>query len=271
MDDRKRKTQSPDAVPENFEIEESNAMKVLRGTGEENENPHESAIGGKKIGRLENFWYLHKWHAGLIIAAAAIIVVLALQIIFHVTPDVYIMYTGPQPIVGVHYERLEKAIVSVMDDTNGDGNKSISFADNMYISPALLRERQAANPSYTIDANANTAAFSRYRTEITAGKHMLCMLDPSLFDEMADAGAFVPLSDIFDDVQAIDCAHGEYGIRLGDTEFYKNTADIQFMPADTVIGVRRIVAKNEKNASKKEKVHTAHKNVLKNIVEFKGE
>ena len=44
--DEGRKTQSADAVREDFEIEESNAMRVLRGTGEENTNPHDSRIEG---------------------------------------------------------------------------------------------------------------------------------------------------------------------------------------------------------------------------------
>ena len=123
MTDKDRKIQSPDAVPENFEIEESNAMKLLRGTGEENTNPHESAIGGKKIGKLEDFWYRHKWHAGIIIAAAVLVIVLLVQLITHVDPDVYIMYTGPQPIIGYQYDNLEDAILSAMDDVRQKSHK----------------------------------------------------------------------------------------------------------------------------------------------------
>ena len=52
-------------VDENFEIEESNALKVLRAKGEEAENPHESNVPQKKVSKLENFWYLHKWHLGI--------------------------------------------------------------------------------------------------------------------------------------------------------------------------------------------------------------
>lgn len=267
MTDKDRKTQSPDAVPENFEIEESNAMKLLRGTGEENTNPHESAIGGKKIGKLEDFWYRHKWHAGIIIAAAVLVIVLLVQLITHVDPDVYIMYTGPQPIIGYQYDNLEDAILSAMDDVNGDGKKAISFADNMYISPKQLEERRKANPGYSYDANSNAAALQRYQMEITAAKHMICMLDPGLFDPMAEAGAFVPLTEVFED-EIPTSAYGEYGIRLGDTDFYKSNADIQFMPADTVIGLRQPGALDLKSEEKKAAYLERHRKVIISIANY---
>ncbi len=270
MTDKDRKTQREDAVPKDFEIEESNAMKVLRGTGEDATNPHESAIGGKKIGRLEDFWYRHKWHAGIIIAAVVFGVVLLVQLITHVDPDVYIMYTGPQPMIGYQYENLEKTILSAMDDVNGDGKKAISFADNMYISPELLEERRKANPDYTYDASANAAALQRYQMEMTAAKHMICMLDPGLFDPMAKSGAFIPLSDIFDgEIPA--SAYGEYGIRLGDTEFYKSNPDIQFMPADTVIGLRQPAALDLKSEEKRQAYLERHKKVFVSLVNYTGE
>lgn len=267
MADKERKTQSPDAVAESIEIEASNAAKVLRGTGEADTNPHESAIGGRKIGKLEDFWYRHKWHAGITVSAVILGVVLLVQLITHVKPDVYIMYTGPQPIVGAQYERLEDAILSVMDDVNGDGKKAISFADNMYITPKKIEERRSANPNYTYDAAANSAALQRYQMEMTAAKHMICMLDAELFDEMAEAGAFVPLYEIFDG-KTISSAYGEYGIRLGDTEFYKSNPNIQYMPADTVIGLRQPGALDLKNDEKKAAYLERHKAVFISIALF---
>ena len=78
MDNKKKKQEFE--VKEDFEIEESNAMKILKAKGEADVNPHESNIEARKIGRLENFWYQHKWHAGLIIAAIVIGGVLLYQL-----------------------------------------------------------------------------------------------------------------------------------------------------------------------------------------------
>lgn len=266
--DEGRKTQSADAVREDFEIEESNAMRVLRGTGEENTNPHESRIEGRKISRAENFWYRHKWHAGLTLCGIAIAVVVLIQIITHVKPDLYIMYTGPAAIVGNRYDKLEAAITSVMEDTNGDGKTAISFADNTYLSADQIdAKKAAASGTFRFDYQSNNAAFQRYTTEITAGKHMFVMLDPALHDQMASAGAFVPLDEIFDgEIPA--SAYGDYGIRLGDTEFYKSDPDINFLPADTVLAVRLPAALDFKSDEKKAEYAEPYKELLRSIAEY---
>lgn len=266
--DEGRKTQSADAVRENFEIEESNAMRVLRGTGEENTNPHESRIEGRKISRAENFWYRHKWHAGLTLCGIAIAVVVLIQIITHVKPDLYIMYTGPAAIVGNRYDKLEAAITSVMEDTNGDGKTAISFADNTYLSADQIDAKKAATSgTFRFDYQSNNAAFQRYTTEITAGKHMFVMLDPALHDQMASAGAFVPLDEIFGgEIPA--SAYGDYGIRLGDTEFYKSDPDINFLPADTVLAVRIPAALDFKSDEKKAEYAEPYKELLRSIAEY---
>lgn len=266
--DEGRKTQSADAVREDFEIEESNAMRVLRGTGEENTNPHESRIEGRKISRAENFWYRHKWHAGLTLCGIAIAVVVLIQIITHVKPDLYIMYTGPAAIVGNRYDKLEAAITSVMEDTNGDGKTAISFADNTYLSADQIDAKKAATSgTFRFDYQSNNAAFQRYTTEITAGKHMFVMLDPALHDQMASAGAFVPLDEIFGgEIPA--SAYGDYGIRLGDTEFYKSDPDINFLPADTVLAVRITAALDFKSDEKKAEYAAPYKELLRSIAEY---
>ena len=263
-----RKTQSADAVREDFEIEESNAMRVLRGTGEENTNPHESRIEGRKISRAENFWYRHKWHAGLTLCGIAIAVVVLIQIITHVKPDLYIMYTGPAAIVGNRYDKMEAAITSVMEDTNGDGKTAISFADNTYLSADQIDAKKAATSgTFRFDYQSNNAAFQRYTTEITAGKHMFVMLDPALHDQMASAGAFVPLDEIFGgEIPA--SAYGDYGIRLGDTEFYKSDPDINFLPADTVLAVRIPAALDFKSDEKKAEYAEPYKELLRSIAEY---
>lgn len=266
--DEGRKTQSADAVREDFEIEESNAMRVLRGTGEENTNPHESRIEGRKISRAENFWYRHKWHAGLTLCGIAIAIVVLIQIITHVKPDLYIMYTGPAAIVGNRFDKLEAAITSVMEDTNGDGKTAISFADNTYLSADQIDAKKAATSgTFRFDYQSNNAAFQRYTTEITAGKHMFVMLDPALHDQMASAGAFVPLDEIFGgEIPA--SAYGDYGIRLGDTEFYKSDPDINFLPADTVLAVRIPAALDFKSDEKKAEYAEPYKELLRSIAEY---
>lgn len=273
MEEEKKKQEFQ--VDETFEIEESNALKVLRAKGEENENPHESHIPQKKVGKLENFWYLHKWHLGIGIFVIILAVIVLVQFITTVPADVYIMYTGPQPIIGNDYENLENAFEAAMGDYNGDGKRGISFTDNTFLTEAEIERRKAEAeeirktdpdyPAYTYDGNANSAAYQRYMAEVTSGSHMFCMLDPDLYYGLAEVGGFVPLSEIFDTVPE---GAEEYGIRLGDTEFYKCNSKLKFLPADTMLAVRIPSTLDMKSESKKEKQLEAHKKLLRDIWEY---
>lgn len=273
MEEKKKQEFKAD---ENFEIEESNAMKVLKGKGEDGENPHESHLPQKKVGAFENFWYLHKWHLGIGVFVAVLVIVLVCQLIFKAPNDVYIMYTGPVEMVGNKYEKLEDAFEDAMGDYNEDGKKEISFTDNTFLTEAeierrvenskLLREQDPNYPIYTYDATANNAAYQRFMAEITSGSHLFLMLDPDLYRGLAEQGAFVPLSDIFEDIP--EYATEEYGIRLGDTEFYQSNEDIDFLPSDTMLAVRIPSTLDMKSDKKKTEKLEFHKELLRDIVEY---
>lgn len=262
-------------VDENFEIEESNALKVLRAKGEEAENPHESNVPQKKVSKLENFWYLHKWHLGIGIFLAILAVIVGVQMITTKPADAYIMYTGPQPMIGNDYENLEAAIEEVMSDYNGDGHKAISFTDNTFLTEREIERRKAEAdrirehnpdyPVYTYDANANNGAYQRYMAEITSGSHMFLMLDPDLYRGLAEQEALIPLSEILDEVPE---GAEEFGIRLGDTEFYRSNSKLKFIPPNTMLCVRKTSTLDVKSSEKKEKQTEAHKSLLRDIVEY---
>lgn len=257
-------------VSENFEIEESNAMKVLRGKGEENENPHESKLPQKKVGWLENLWYHHKWHAGLIIGGVAIAAVLLVQLITDVPHDVTVLYTGPQAIVGSDYDYLDEAFKDAMGDYNEDGKKEVEFGDNTYLTQTLIEQRKALNPKYTYDVQANQSAFERYRMDIATCAHMCYMLDPELYRGAAADEIFVPLSEIFgEDIP--ECAYDECGIILGETEFYKSNSKIQYIPSDTVIAIRIPAVLDISSDKKQAELLETHKQFLRDLVEYTPE
>lgn len=259
------------AAGETDEIPMSAAMRVLQAKGENLQNEHESQYNGKKVSWLENFWYQHKWHAGLTLFVVVIALVLVWQIITYVRPDVYIMYTGPVAFVGSRYTELEEAITQVMDDYNGDGEKAISFTDNTYLTEEQIEKKQeeakAQNEEYIPDYSGLKASYSRFQTEMTAAKHMLCMLDPALYEQIRDMDGFMPLSDIFGE-DLPDCAADAYGIRLGDTAFYQYCPGVQIMPADTILAVRSKEAPGIEGNEKKLEQLQHHAELLRTIATF---
>ena len=162
-----------------------------------------------------------------------------------------------------------------MGDYNEDGKRGISFTDNTFLTEAEIERRRAAAeeirktdpdyPAYTYDANANSAAYQRYMAEINGGSHMFCMLDPDLYRGLAELGGLVSLREIFGEVPE---GAEEYGIRLGDTEFYKCNPKLKFLPSDTMLAVRVPSTLNLSSSEKKEKQLEAHKQLLKDIWEY---
>ncbi len=256
---------------ENDDVPMSAAMRVLQAKGENLQNEHESQYIGKKVTWLENFWYQHKWHAGLIVFALVIAVVLVWQILTYVRPDVHIMYTGPVAFIGSRYTELEEALIQVMDDYNGDGEKAISFTDNTYLTEEQIEKKQeeakAQNEDYYPDYSGLRASYGRFQTEMTAAKHMLCMLDPSLYEQIRDMDGFMPLSDIFGETLP-DCAADAYGIRLGDTAFYAYYSGVRFIPADTILAVRSKEASGIAGNEKKLEQLKYHAELLRAIASF---
>ena len=254
---------------EEEEVPMSAAMRVLRAKGEDLQDPYESKYTGKKVGRLENFWYQHKWHAGLSLFGIVVAAVLIWQILTYVAPDVYILYTGPVALVGSRYTELEDAITQVMDDYNEDGEKSISFTDNTYLTEEQIAKKQEAG-GYQPDYEGLHAAYSRFQAEITGAKHMLCMLDPALHAQIRDMEGFMPLSEIFGEALP-ESAVDEYGIRLGDTAFYQYFSGARMLPADTVLAVRSPDAPGIAGSEKKLEELDRHVQLLRAIVEFAPE
>ncbi len=248
---------------ENPVIEDSVAAKRIKALGEDAVNVHESKFGGKRIGKIENFWYQHRWHAGLTIAFVVIAIVAVVQLITRVTPDINIVYTGPGSMLGSGYERFEAALTELMDDYNGDGKKEISMADNTYFSAEQIKEKQKLGQ--IVDVTANQSSYERYMVEITSREYLLCMLDPSLFREVKDNSGFLSLKEIFgDDIPS--SAFEDYGIRLGDTDFYKeHKSEFFFIPADTILSVMTLP---EDASEKKKEMQKYHIELLRAIANY---
>ena len=249
-------------------ISESNAMKVIRGTGQSIDAPTvPEDENSKKTGKIGNFWYHHKWHMGITVGMTAIVVVLMLQLVLHKTPDVYMMYAGPGIMIGNQYEKFEAAVTEVMHDYDGNGYKKISFTDNTYLTSEQIAARREMG--LYVDESGNAAAYQRFKMEIAAGEHMFCMLDPGLYQDLAQAGAFVPLDELLDKIPA--GAVDGYGVRLGDTAFYTEHPELSFIPPDTVLAVRIPGALTMKSEEEEKEYSKRHQDLFRDIVLYTPE
>ena len=103
--------------------------------------------------------------------------------------------------------------------------------------------------------------------EITSREYLFCMLDPSLFREVKDNSGFLSLKEIFgEDIPK--GAFEDYGIRLGDTDFYEDhKSEFFFIPADTILSVMTLP---ENASEKKKETQRHHIELLKAIATYEA-
>jgi len=218
---------------------------------------------------IENFWYHYKLATIMVVAALIVVGVGVYQYVTRVTPDIYVMCSGP-----FYYDNtqpLMKVFEGVMnEDYNGDGEKVVNIlhtvrynADQIAI---LEAEAEAAGEEFNFDHAFNAQEYERFQSEIMAGESIICIMDPTLYAEVADNGVFMDLEEALGyvpDEAADDCA-----IYIRELKFGKYHRVFKDMPEDTVIAIRSVTAMQKMKGKKAAESHKNHLEVFRNIVEF---
>lgn len=236
-----RLTQDKDAVAE-YHGEKSNRAKVVEYEGDDYVDKEVKDNSFK--GRLTNFWYHYKWHT---VISAIVIVVLAVgitQLAGRESYDVSAMYTGPAVVAGDNYDGVERALSAVLKkDIDGDGTKNVYLFAINYMNDSQIADKQALGKEMgiddvAIDKQGNTQAYKDYSNLLFTGEAGVMMLDRALFEDARDSGGLVTLADALGEKPSY--AVDDYGIRLGDTDFYKYFEEMHIIPEDTILCLRGV-------------------------------
>lgn len=252
------------------EIQVSNAAKVLAALDKEPEPEVEEAVPTGIGGKISNFWYHHKWKVIIISAFAFIFITVGAQFIGKGNPDIRILYAGPLYFTPNQSNAVSTCLYDLMDDYNGDGEKKIAINDIVYMTANQIQEAQAeaeaSGEEFALDRQSNAQTAEQFTYEVMAGDCLLCFLAPDQYQSVADADAFVPLSEIFDTTPegAID----EYGIRLCETKFYKYYTAVQVFGEDTIVALKRLTTVNRMKGDKMDQSHADHMDLFYKIATF---
>ena len=89
-----------------------------------------------------------------------------------------------------------------------------------------------------VDRARNTTQYEQYSNYFMIGESPVCLIDPWLHNSVPEE-YFYPLSQIFGENMPKGAIYNEdgecYGVRLGDTDLYKDFGIVRLLPADTVI------------------------------------
>ncbi len=196
---------------------------------ENKQNPEIKISKGGFLTWLENFWYHYKWPTIIITVALIMVCVCLWQVSTTEKHDTVIVYAGPNYLSTSEIRQLEE-IMSTLLPSDRDGNKEKNAAMSMY---QIYSEKQIENSEYDIDPLRNTKQFEEYNNYMMTGESSLCLVDPHLYEKMPEEYKY-PLSELFGEALPKGAIDG-YGIRLGDTDLYKDYGIVRLLPADTVI------------------------------------
>jgi hypothetical protein len=227
----------------------------------------------KKVFRwFKNYWYYYKWRTiiiGFFIIAFAVMVP---QFLNNTDYDINILYAGPYIFKLGEKDKAEEIFRELMTkDYNGDGKKTVLLANMTIMTNAQMQEamEKAHKQGITLILNQYSSlqmdkAFSQ---EIFAGESIICLLDPTKYEQVRKQDGFLPLKDAlgYKPGNAFD----DYGI------YFCNTAVGQYFdlfkqfPEDTILCIRRISTASVFTGVKKaQKKYEYNLDFFKRLVEF---
>ena len=211
---------------------------------EENQSAPEIKINKNKfILWLENFWYHYKWHTIIVSIALIILVVCLWQTSTTEKHDTVIVYAGPTCLSTNETRQLQEVLSGILpSDYDGNGEKNASMSMYEIYSEKQIKEyekqKDHAGNSFVVDRARNTTQYEQYSNYFMIGESPVCLIDPWLHNSVPEE-YFYPLSQIFGENMPKGAIYNEdgecYGVRLGDTDLYKDFGIVRLLPADTVI------------------------------------
>ena len=230
---------------------------------------------GVKGGRLENFWYYHKWKILIAAFFSIVLIICVVQMVERESPDMYIMYAGQADLSATDVPAMRNALRAVIEDYNGDGEVGTTFVNITCRSEeqiAALESRYAAESEpfpYDLKA-ANQSSLKTFDAEIFAGESVICLLDPWLYSRVREAGGFMPMSEIFtkEELAGLEM-YDACGIYFDSTKFSEYYPVFGELPDDTILCIRRVSTMSVFKGKKKyEQIHENHIDALRKIALF---
>ena len=210
---------------------------------EENKKLAETEISkkGNFLKWLDNYWYHYKWHTIIVGIVAVILIVSLWQMGSTKKHDTVIVYAGPMCLTTNETLQLQEVLSGVLpSDKDKNGEKSAAMSMYHIYSEKQIEEAEqitdAAGQNNPVDRTRNSNQFEAYNTYCQTGQSPVCLIDPYLYEQIPEEYVY-PLSEIFGEDIPEGAIDG-YGIRLGDTDLYKEFSIVRRLPADTIVCLR---------------------------------
>ncbi len=221
---------------------------------------------------LDNYWYHYKWPTLIVLFLSVSIGIMLFQYVGKEKIDISVIYAGPFDPTPNQTKSIESELAKLLgEDLNGDNKKNCQINDFFLLTEEQLKQKQAEAEKNGIYYHADPQQMNNNRQQFTnqvfAGEAIVCLLDPTWYDLLLEQQAFVPLSDVLDEVP--EYAFDEYSVRLCDTPFAKYFTALQAFPEDTLLCLRTLSTTTAfKNREEAEKKYEENKEFFISLFEF---
>lgn len=189
--------------------------------------------------KLENIWYHYKWQILAGILALIVLLVGLVQCVGNGKgDDAYVMYAGGYTMTSTARQSFTVTIESFCEDRNGDGRVVVALGNYPIYTDEEIKAFGTAEQGHIKQMSYDNR--QNFDQEILSGEATLCFLSPDLFEDVAAAGGFLPVSDYYtpaDGVGTVLYGTVAYGVKLADLPL-ATYPGFSSLPKDTVFCVR---------------------------------
>lgn len=217
---------------------------------------------------LDNYWYHYKWPTLIVSFFVIVLLICTLQTCNKKNEDISIIYAGPLQMSNEEHSNVESVMNYIIpEDFNGDGEKNSALITHQIYSreqiEAIIAQTDAAgNPGY-VDRAYNSKNNENFYDYIKTGDSSVCLLDPSIYEQVKSGGRLMKLSDALGYLP--EGADDEYGVTLSKLGVYEEYGALRVLPEDTVVCI--LLPTLVGNSSKPE-LYARDKDMLRAIIEF---
>lgn len=232
---------------------------------------------------IENFWYHYKWHTVAVLFALLVLVVCTVQLCERESYDALVLYAGNKDISRTsqngdvsEYSSLRTALKSVVDDFDGDGEKSVGLEALFWMSNEQIKEFQASKaPGDELSYSVISSNHETLNNIMMSNEYFVCFMSEDLYEyyigtEDGD-DRFMPLDSLADTDTELRYYTDDKGnvhknaVYLSDTGFY-SLPGVSDLPEDTVIVLRSMVVGASKSIKEE---HEDATELVQRIINFK--
>ena len=221
---------------------------------------------------FKNYWYYYKWRVIVVGFFVVSLAVMVPQIFNNTDYDINIIYAGPYIFQIGEKEEAEEIFRNLMPrDYNSDGEKTALLANMTIMTNEQLKTalEEANKNGITLILNQYSSAQmdKSFSQEIFAGESVICLLDPSKYEQVLKQSGFLPLKEALG--YKPEAAFDDYGIYFKDTAVCQYFELFKKFPEDTVLCIRRMSTASVLTGIKKaQKKYEYSLDFFKRLVEF---